>query len=363
MKTDLLMDLSKEDVMKKFNYYIGMDVHKKNSYLVVISSRGKVLKRVKVKTEEGDILKFVRSLKGSKALVLEETSMSQWVYLLLINEVDHLVVCDSAANNRKRGPKTDFLDAFNLADLLRGNRLTPVFHSADKRMELRSLVSGYQDLIQEITRAKNRFNALFRQSVIKMSRGNKKYKDAEAIQKLPNTSSRFVAKQLLDQISLLEEQKKTYHAIFKRNVIRFPEMRLLTTIPGIGPVWANVLVAIIIAPERFGTKYRFWAYSRLTRHKQRSDGKSYGNKHSYGNNLLKSLFKGAARSALLMKNDNAMKREYERVLNNKKRNTSDATNAVARVIASTVLGVWKSGKNYDDNFREVSRREELKIAA
>ncbi len=63
--------------------YIGMDAHSKNSYFVVLSRNGKVIRREKVETREDTILEFVRSIKGSKKLSYEEGGMSQWLYILL----------------------------------------------------------------------------------------------------------------------------------------------------------------------------------------------------------------------------------------------------------------------------------------
>ena len=117
--------------MRTCRHYIGLDAHSKNSFFVVMDSRGKIRRRVKVPTTEATLLEVVRSLDGSKALAPEETGVSQWVYLLLKDEVTELVVCDPAANPKNNGAKTDFIDAAELAHLLRVGRLKPVFHSAD----------------------------------------------------------------------------------------------------------------------------------------------------------------------------------------------------------------------------------------
>ena len=87
--------------------YIGMDGHSRTSTFVVIGKSGKVLRRAKVKTQEDELLAFVRSVKGAKKLAFEEGVMSQWLYLLLKGEVDELVVCQP---QEKRGAKTDEID-------------------------------------------------------------------------------------------------------------------------------------------------------------------------------------------------------------------------------------------------------------
>ena len=76
--------------------YIGMDAHSKTCFFVVIDKRGKVLIKKRVNTNEADILSFVRSVKGKKKLAFEEGVLSQWLYVLLKDEVDELLVCKTS---------------------------------------------------------------------------------------------------------------------------------------------------------------------------------------------------------------------------------------------------------------------------
>lgn len=222
-----------------YRFYIGIDAHSKNCFIVVMDRWGKVKMRVKLETKERVLLNFIRSIGSKKALTFEETTISQWLYVLLKDEVDHLIVCDPAANVRKVGAKTDFADATELADLLRVNRLSPVFHTADDRMELRTLMSGYNDLVQEIVRTKNRYKAVFRQSAIRL-KGSRGYSDVSRQKELVNESQRLVANSLFEQIQTLEEQKKNYQKRFRSNMKRFREMRLIKSITFIRmPCWSS----------------------------------------------------------------------------------------------------------------------------
>jgi hypothetical protein len=51
-------------------------------------------------------------------------------------------------------------------------------------MSLRTLISGYEDLVQELTRTKNRYKAIFRKTAIKLAR-TADYKKPEHISRLP----------------------------------------------------------------------------------------------------------------------------------------------------------------------------------
>jgi len=332
--------------------FIGLDAHSNTCFFVVLGKTGRTLNTQRVTTNESNLLEFVRAVKGEKKLVFEEGVMSQWLFLLFKDEVDELVVCQPTEHD---GPKNDELDAWNLADLLRVGRLKSVYHADNEMMNLRTLVSGHDDLIGEITREKNRLKALFRQVAIPTE--TKLYQSPEMVWQLPTDTQKYVACTLYEQLELFEEQRLGYHERFESNAKRFKEIKLLMSIPGIGVVRANQIVAIMVTPHRFHNKYHLFSYAKLTRHARESDGKQYGKKPAKGQPMLKAVFKSAVTSA--MKSNTSFKRRYE----DKRNDGADdrtARHAVSKAIAATVLAVWKSGKKYDDKHREVTHRRHQK---
>lgn len=334
--------------MNAFQNYVGLDAHSKNCFFVVMNKFGKVTGRIKVATTESAILGFVGSLKGSVALTCEEGALSQWLYVLLVDKVDCLVVCHPADNVKRPGPKTDFRDAAELADLLRVNRLTPVFHSTDKKIELRTLISGYDDLIAEIVRAKNRYKALFRLCGTVAS-GPAIYNDKEAIKGLSTRCQRMVGKSLFEQIEMLENQKELFKKEFERNRRKFKAISLLCSIPGFGVVRANQVVAIVVTPCRFPTKYDYFSYAMLIKHNQMSDGTLYGCRKIHARSSLRAVYRSAALSAV--RSDNALSRKYTR-MQLVGCTEKAARRAIARALAAISLGVWKTGKEYNDELLE-----------
>lgn len=340
--------LRKETLQMKF---IGMDAHSRTSTFVVLGKSGRVLRRAKVDTSESGVLGFVRSVKGRKRLAFEEGVMSQWLYLLLKDEVDELVVCQP---REKEGAKTDEIDAGEIADLLRVGRLKAVFHEDSDLMHLRTLVSGYGDVIGEIVRAKNRYKALYRQVAISTSVA-RFYESTEMLGLLDDDVRRYVACTLFEQLGLLEEQRRGYLERFDANVRKYKPIKLLTSIPGIGPVRANQIVAVMVTPYRFPTKYNLFAYAALTKHNRESDGKQYGKKRARGPGVLKNVFKSAALSSI--RSNTAFRRKYD-AMRDAGKDDRIARGAVAKKIAATTLGVWKSGKKYNDKHMEVTRRRD-----
>ena len=216
-------------------------------------------------------------------------------------------------------------------------------------MELRALVSAHVDITQQLTRTKNRYKALYRQSAIPMPVAQSFYRDESWVEQLPTAHQRRVAESLLRQLEVLDDEKKAFEQFFAENARSNRVAGLLKTIPGIGDIRANQLVAIIVTPARFENKYHFFAYAMLVKHKQQSGGREYGSRRARGQTLLKSIFHNAVYATL--RSDNAFRRKYEAMLQ-RGTHVRAARQAVARAIAATVLGVWKSGKPYDDKHRE-----------
>lgn len=329
--------------------FIGMDAHSRTSTFVVMGKSGRVLRRAKVATTESEVLGIVRSVKGRKKLAFEEGVMSQWLFLLLEDEVDELVVCQP---REKGGAKTDEIDAGEIADLLRVGRLKAVFHEDSELMHLRTLVSGYEDVVAEIVRTKNRYKALYRQVAVSTNVPGF-YDSTEMLGLLDTDVRHYVACTLFEQLALLEEQRRGYLERFEENVRTYKPIKLLTSIPGIGAVRSNQIVAVMVTPHRFATKYNLFAYAGLTKHVRESDGKQYGKKRARGPRLLKNAFKSAALSTL--KSNTAYRRKYD-AMRSAGKDDRAARSAVAKKIAATTLGVWKSGKRYDDKHMEVTRR-------
>lgn len=138
---------------------------------------------------------------------------------------------------------------------------------------------------------------------------------------------------------------------FKQNKSLMKGVRLLKTIPGIGVVFSNQLMAAIVTPERFPNKHKFFSYCRLVKYTDVSDGRVYGQRHSFGRSDLKAIFETAAQRAI--KGQNAIADYYEYQLElGKSRKT--ARNAVRRKLAAIALTLLKTGKCYDD---EILKKE------
>jgi len=211
-------------------HYIGLDAHSKTCVFVVLDETGRQVAYREVRTCETEIVKIVDSVSGKKELVFEEGNLSKWLYTLLKDKVDRLVICHPAYVNRRMGPKDDRPDAQHLAQQLRGNFLMPVYHEDNFFSELRAVVSAYSDLVKDTVRCQNRYKALF-QSHGSNTEGMRMYRDKTRLKELGAESNRFIGEAIHEQIHLLKEQKKEFLSRFKEYEKAHREIGALSSLP------------------------------------------------------------------------------------------------------------------------------------
>lgn len=344
--------------MPLMKYYIGLDAHSSTSTFAVVDESGQCVLRETVKTSEQSLVRVINQIHGERHMTLEESSISQWLYVQLKDKVDRLLICNPTYIAKKQGAKTDFRDALHLAQELRTNHLQPVFHDTSHWMELRTSVSGYLDIVEEIIRFKNRLKALFRAEAIATDE-NSFYKNQERVKELKNPSAKFVAQNLFRQVDYLESEKEKYREVFEQNRKKYRPIRNLMTIPGISIIRANIIAAIVCQPSRFDNKHKFWGYCMLVRHIQVSGGKIYGNKRFFGRRELRNVFVGAAENVIRL--EGQLRDRYE-ALRAKGIAHKEAKLNVARQIAAIALCLLKNNDKYSENYGEyLKERKKLRV--
>lgn len=335
--------------------YIGCDAHIATCSFHVVDQRGVTLDSRTIATNGTLLVDYVRGINGEKKLVVEETNLARWLYGILRHEVTEMVVCNPTRNRLlEQGPKNDRTDSYKLAELLRGGFISSVFHQGDGRECMRDLVSGYNDLIGDFVRLKNRYKALYRSEGLN-KQGTVIYADESFLKELEAGPKRFVGQSVYDRIVVLESQRVEYVQEMERQAKKYPEIRLLKTIPGIGTIHACKIVSAVVTPERFENKYKFFSYCGLVNHRRESDGKYYGQKQAQGNGTLKGVFKMAGQTVL--RGTSSLRRDYDRLLT-KGVHHQAAHNAICRKIAAIVLAVWRKKEKYNDRYQEDSKRSE-----
>ncbi len=339
--------------------YLGLDVHAASCTLAVVSQTGKRLKDLPVETNGQALVEAIRVIPGRKHLVFEEGLQSAWLYETLRSHVDEIVV---AGITERRGPKSDKRDAYGLAEKLRvGDLEKHVFKAPRQFTRLRELSRIHMTLVGDVVRVKARIKGLYRSRGVLVS-GMNVYgiRSREAWQKQLCSSAQTRATRLYDHLDFLVDQKEQAEADLLREAKKHRIIRILETAPGIGPIRAARLVPIVVTPHRFRTRRQFWSYCGLgivTRSSsdwvQTADGgwikarvpQTRGLSSQY-NHVLKDIFKGAATTVITQCNKAPIHARYQRLLDGGTKPTL-AKLSLARMIAATVLRMWKDEEEYD----------------
>src|SRR5499425_51619 len=246
--------------------YIGLDVHQATISVAVRDSAGKVVMEAVLETKAEIILQFLRGVRGSLHVTLEEGTWAAWLHDLLLPHVTRVVVCDPRRNSLlKAGDHNDRVDARKLAELLYLNELNPVYHGEHGLRTLKELARSYLTITRDLTRVMARLKAIYRSWAIPCA-GEQVYAPryrAEWLAKLSEAGVRRRAEfyyQQFDALAALRQQARRELLQESRKHFAVP---LLRQIPAIGPIRAALLVALIQTPHRFRTKRQFWSYIGL----------------------------------------------------------------------------------------------------
>lgn len=337
--------------------FIGLDVHGQSCTLVVMGPSGRRLGQHVVETSATLLIELVRSIAGDKLVCMEEGTQSEWLCEALEPHVEQLVVTQPL---RRAGSKSDAIDAWSLADLLRRDALErTVFKSPQTLTALRQAARGYSAATRDMVRAKCRLNALYRSRGIQPTAD---IYDPDAretwLTQLP-PSHRRLAELLSKQVDGLSQSHRAAETWLLEEAKRTPVTRRLATAPGIGPIRAALLVAIVVTPARFRTTRQFWSYSGLgivtrsssdwKRDKTGWVRKPVAQTRGLNRNrqpVLKAIFKGAATTVIQQMTSHPLHQDFQRMTDaGIKPNLAKLT--LARRIAAATLAMWKHQEDYD----------------
>lgn len=331
-----------------YNHYVAVDWAMSNMAIARMTSKSNKINVIDVPSSVKEMQVYLKNLKGTVCLTIEETTTSQWLYTELNDFVDKLIICDPYRNKLlSEGAKTDKIDASKLVQLLKADLLKEVFHSNDKFIDLRKMVSAYDDTIKAGVRLKNQRSALFRVY-------NKNHKKEI---ELKGTVDTFVLKGLDSQIDSYEKEKLRYQDEFKRLIRKHSEIRRISEIPGLGVISSVKIISRVVDANRFPSRNNFLSYCGLIKLEKMSGGRSYGRKTPRYCRMMKTVFKSGALATIC--GDNQFGDLYRYLLKEKGYSERNARNAVARQIATVTLGVMKSNKKYDQFQKRNNLKEQL----
>jgi transposase len=344
--------------------YLGLDVHRDTISVAVLDDSGKLLMQSILATHATALLDFVGGLSGTVHVTFEEGTHSAWLHDLLARRVARVVVCDPRQNALlKAGNKSDTIDARKLAELLRAGLLHSVYHGQKSAVTLKHLCRSYTALTEDTTRVKSRIKVLYRSQAIP-STGKKAYgrrHRGEWLAQLTQAGMHRRAELLYEELDALLSLRREARRELMIESYKHDAVKLLCTVPFLGPIRAAVLMGRVETPHRFRTKRQFWAYcglaletrtsadyrfeqGQLVRAKKPVFIRGLNVNHNHD---LKNLFKSAATSAGAM--PGPFHEFYENLLI-KGMQPAMARLTLARKIAAIALCVWKKGEPFNAEY-------------
>ncbi len=133
------------------------------------------------------------------------------------------------------------------------NKLKPVYHGEHGLRTLKELARSYLTITKDLTRVMNRLKALYRSWGIPCA-GNEVYAPrhrAEWLGKIAEAGVRRRAEHYYQQLDALRSLRQEVRRDLMVESKKHKAWKLLRQIPGIGPIRAALLVALIQTPHRF----------------------------------------------------------------------------------------------------------------
>lgn len=329
-----------------YDHYVAIDWSINNMAIARMTKKSNKITAIDIPSDIMDLKVYLKNLRGTKILAIEETTTSQWLYAELNEYVDRILICDPNRNKLlNEGPKTDKIDASKLVQLLKAGLMKEVYHCTDKLLYLRRVVSAYEDLVRAGVRLKNQRYALLRACG---KSGKEKMGDT-----LDSHSDQFVLGYLDRQIETYEEEKEGYEKEFERLARKYTEIKHQKSLPGIGTINAVKIVSRVVTPYRFSDNGHYLSYSGLIKLEKKSGGRNYGKRNPRYSRQLKSVYKSGILAAI--GGNNPINDYYQHLIQEKGYSEHNARQKACRRLAILSLGVFKSGKKY-----QPYRRDHLK---
>lgn len=346
-------------------WFVGLDVHTQSIVICVVSATGVVLLREKIVARRAALKAWLdtRIPGGVTAkFALEALAPARWVLLeLLERELEATLVHPYGVKLIVQSKKkSDRVDAFQLADLLRMGRLPAAYVATPEERELRELVRHRSDLRASITRSKNRIHAILQEHDEHFDGtdvfGKRGREWLEGIL-FESGSTRMRVRQLLQAIDLLDRQMAEVDQAIAAHVAEEPFFELLATIPGVGVILGAIILAEAGDLRRFKTPHQFAAYTGLVPATWASgDSRTSGGVTKQGNRLLRYALVQAALQ--LCRWSKELKDRYTKLRRRIKKHK--ARIAIARRLAVTIWHMARTGEAF--RYQERPPKAEKKAA-
>jgi transposase len=325
---------------------IGCDYHPSVQQIALVDTEtgecGERRLRHRAEAEE-----FYRELKGKQVRVgIEATGHSRWFERLLAELKFEIWIGDPAQIRAKqvRKQKNDRRDAEHILKLMMKDDFPRIWAVTPENRDLRQLVWHRHRLVGMRTRVMNQLQAIAMNEGIRRKKGlwtEKGRQQLESLSLMPWTTRR--RQELLELLDRLDPNIDELSQAIQQEAEQVPEVKLLMTHPGVGPITALAFVLVLGSAERFDNGKQVASYLGLIPCEDSSaDHWRFGHISKQGNKLLRFLLGQSAQSAARC--EERWHRQYAHLA--MRRNKPIAKVAMARKLAVRLFWMWRRGWDY-----------------
>ena len=328
---------------------IGLDLHKRESQLCILTDDGEVIERRIVTSRE----RFTAVLGGRAParVLLEASTESEWVARHVESLGHEVIVADPnfapMYATRRRGVKTDRRDARTLAEACRLGAYRPIHRASAAQRHVRAQLAVRDALIRTRTRYVSVVRALTRRDGLRLASGGPEHLEAKlGVLPLPAPLAAELAP-LRALLAPLNGEITAADARLAALALADPVVERLRTAPGIGPVTAVAFVATLDDVRRFRTAHQVAGYLGLTpREYSSGERQQRGRISKTGSPRMRALLVEAGWRILRATDPGAapLRTWAERIA--ARRGTHVAAVALARRLAGILYALWRDGTTY-----------------
>jgi transposase len=342
---------SKENTWKpRPEQTVGVDLGDRFSHYCVLNRDGEVMEEGRIRTsEEG----FRQHWEGEarQRVVMETGTHSPWISRLL-QSLGHEVIVANARKLRvisQNESKNDRQDAEMLARLGHSDPklLRPIRHRSVERQRDLNLLRARDTLVRARTMLINAVRGLVKSAGGRLPAASSESFAAKVTAAVPSELV-AAAQPLLQQITALTAQIRGLDRTIENLSEHYPEIHILRTVPGVGPVIAAAYVLTLDGVDAVEHSRSVGAFLGLRpRPGQSGDCDPELNISKTGNIYLRRLLVQAAHYVLgRFGPDSALRRWGRKLAAGGQRAKKRAVVAVARKLAVLLHHLWRTGQNY-----------------
>jgi transposase len=341
---------------KNQQFYIGIDVHKKN-WTATIRMNKVVLKTFSMNPSAKELSEYMqKNYPGGEYLSVYEAGFCGYsIHRELEKEgIKNIIAAPTEipTSNKEKNEKRDPVDSRKLSRELENESLTGIYIPSQLQQELRSIVRQRFQIIKSQTRLKNQIRGYLHFYGHKLPENYQlKHWSRGFIDYLRNLSFSYsIGKEQLEiYIEELLQKRKSLLRIIKqiRKYIKenglLDEVLLLCSVPGIGFTTAVVLYTEIMNPGRFSHIDKLSSYIglipsiRSTSDKQTVLGIKFHHNKLLRQHLIESAW-------MAVRNDPALTLAYSNYI--RRMSKQEAIIRIAKKLLSRINYVWTNRKPY-----------------